>query len=142
MISNRQRLNYVLDTLAESFPDDMILKSCNCGADGGKQPQVATGQMTKRKLIEEALLEALGGASAAGAASGPRTLTAVLDGMSEAELAKLLSHLPVAAIDQQLNDLAVFLSRPTTLDEIITWDKLYFPAASGSGPVGRTQSSS
>jgi hypothetical protein len=141
MISNRQRLNYVLDTLAESFPDDMVSKPCNCGADGGgKKPQRAGGQMTKRKLIEEALLEALGGAAGAASGGGPKTLTVVLDGMSEAELAKLLSHLPVAAIDQQLNDLAVFLSRPTTLDEIITWDKLYFPSA--SGPAGRTQSSS
>lgn len=128
--TNRQRLSYLLDVLAEPFPDTAKKQACNCGAEEtnsvknetenetkneteNKAPQVTF--TTKRDLIEGALLDALGGSMS--------SFQSALDKMSDAQVGTaLLTHVDVDMVDRHLHDLDLFATRPTTLDELKAWD--------------------
>jgi len=121
MITNRHRIDYLLDALAEPFPEKAKKKSCACG----DAQQAATDSFqTRRDLIEGALLEALQLSGADTRKPGDH-LESILDEMSEAELGKLLTCVPLKIVDTHLSDLSLFLDpeRPTTLEEVIEWDK-------------------
>lgn len=130
MITNRQRLDYILDWLAESFPEKAQMKSCACGAKGekteGKEKEKTVTKSdrfpSKRELIEASLLLALKRQGSAGDATV--SLEAALDEMDETEIGQLLKKMPVDLIDRHLSDMALFKNqhRPTTLQEIIDWD--------------------
>jgi hypothetical protein len=130
MITNRQRIEYILDTLAEPFSDESKEIKCDCagGDPGGNQtPTNATPNgitntgvpepivKSKRELIEEAIIDALPEAKQVST-----SMDEVLDNMTEEEIGGLLTHLDVPTIDQELRDLAIFMTpgRLTTLREL------------------------
>jgi len=128
MITNRHRIDYLLDVLAEPFPEKATKKSCACG----KKSSGADDDFlkTKRMLIEEALLEALKLSVQKNSSDlleklEGGDLETVLDEMSEDEIGKLLKFVPLKIIDTHLLDLSLFLDpdRPTTVEEIIEWDR-------------------
>lgn len=134
VITNRQRLDYILDWLAEPFPEKAQLKSCACGASdqAGKKeekkestvPSDPSGRFpSKRELIEEALLTALKTQTST-AEIRAQTLEMALNDMDETEIGQLLKLMPVDLIDRHLSDMSLFRNplRPTSLQEIEDWD--------------------
>ena len=145
-ITNRHRLDYVLDLLAEPFPEKAKLVACACGAKGqggplGELKAQGDSMLSKRDLIEGALLEALGKGTSlgnpdpkpnefcAGRACELRTkplgfLEAELDAMNNDQVGKLLKLTPIPTIDIHLRDMALFLDpeRGTTFNEVKDWD--------------------
>lgn len=125
--TNRQRLGYLIDTLAEPFPLENLKRAgkCACGDQSSARSGDALDQTTtKRDAIEQALLMALVKQRSVSAKADSQ-LTDALDSLSEAQLGQLLKHIPTATVDQHLYDLAVFLQpdRVTTVDEICAWDR-------------------
>lgn len=113
-ITNAQRLQYVLDLLAEPFPAD-AQEACGCGENTVKKRD------SVRDLVERSLYEALPASLVKSAA----TLQAALGKMSDEQVGRLLRHLNTAELDLQLRDLALFLDPArsgTTLAEIKQWD--------------------
>lgn len=146
-ITNRHRINYILDVLAEPFPEKAKYKSCACGA-ASDEKNGATTTLTgsgakvegekmpcKRDLIEQALLEALKmdyydvrtSAAFIQAVRKENDFESFLDRLSDEEIGNLLSKVNIGLIDTHLRDLALFMdpNRPvkTTFSEIKRWDK-------------------
>lgn len=144
-ITNKQRLLYLLDILAEPFPESAKLESCSCGANEQKEvstegvilskestfvPNMEDAKKTlysiegpmlsKRDLIEVALLEAYSPKKKF------KTFDEFLNSLADDQIGKLLLEVDVGKIDQHLIDLSLFMDteRPiqTTVEEIIKWD--------------------
>lgn len=118
-------MDYILDVLAETFPEKAKLVSCACG---GKETALAvTGAdgadslLSKRDLIEKTLFDTYQSTIKETKAS---SFEALLDQLSDNEIRLLLVRMPLETIDLHLRDLALFLSptRLTTLNEIKDWD--------------------
>ena len=141
MITNIQRLEYILDVIAEPFPQNSNGGECGCGDDDAEKKNVAEkkqepptslrsqevplAKQTVRGLVESALTEALPSdwkQEVDGGDGGGEKL-----GLLDIIATKLLKHFDLEAIDSQMRDLALFLdpNRPvnTTLVEIVAWDK-------------------
>ena len=126
-ITNRHRLDYLLDVLAESFPEKAKLVSCACGTKDKGELKTATNSdgeamlLSKRDLVENALLEAF---KLDFPDDKSTTLDEALGKLSDKALGKLLRLVPVDTIDVHLRDLALFLdsNRQTTLGEVKSWD--------------------
>jgi hypothetical protein len=128
-ITNRQRLDYLLDWLAESFPEQAQLKSCNCGSDGTRviaSSGVAAGRFpSKRELIEDSLLQGMQAQNPNWVESSSISFSEALDNLDDTQIGRFLKFVPVDLIDRHLNDLALFMNpqRHTSLQEIKEWDK-------------------
>ena len=130
MINNRQRLNYILDWLAEPFPEEAQLKSCACGTDPSKADVNSVSRddrfPSKRELLEESLLEALKTQSVENqTVIRARTLKDALDALPDSAIGNLLISMPLELVDRHLNDLSLFAdpTRPTDIEEIKQWDQ-------------------
>jgi hypothetical protein len=136
LITNRQRLLYILDTLKESFPESARIETCGCGDKEGPEKKVDKKVTTedvksmlyaiegpmlcKRDLIERMLMEMYG-------AKNVKTFDEFLDTLSDQQIGIVISNFNVDKIDTHLHDLALFLDParaiPTTFEEIKQWDK-------------------
>ena len=103
-ITNRQRVEYILDVLAEQFPTKAKLLSCACGSKAGEKPTLdSSGQVlaavengvlpSKRDLIEGALLDAL---KREGKQLQATSLQKALEGMNDEEIGNLIRFAPVS----------------------------------------------
>lgn len=124
-ITNLQRIQYILDVIAEPFPPGAAKASCGCGDKGGAPSEISkSAKPTVRELVEQALYDALPVDLVKGE---KHQLQEVLQALDEQTLGHLLKHINVAAIDLELRDLALFLDprRPmqTTFEEIRAWDE-------------------
>ena len=119
MISNLQRFEYLLDTIAEPFPEKAKERNCGCDENITETPP----WKTKRDLVEEAVVEAM---PESWKTQG--SLKDILKNKSDAEIAPLLSHVNIDTIDSHLQDLARFSNTgtgpegTTTFSDIVGWD--------------------
>lgn len=128
-ISNKQRFLYILDILAEPFPESAKIEACGCGANGNEEKvenakahlyAIDGPMLSKRDLIEMALLDAFG-------AKNVKNFEEFVDSLNDEQMGLILQHFDINMIDQHLRDLALFLDDhraiKTTFEEIKKWDK-------------------
>lgn len=138
--TNLQRLQYILDLLAEPFPTSAKEASCGCGDTAAvKTNAIPTDSMVAaplvipktmdhqslRKSVRELIEEALAATNIQTAVTG-KHLHEVLLTMSETTLGQFLQRMNTAEIDLQLQDLALFMDpqrTTTTFKEIVEWDR-------------------
>ena len=136
-ITNAQRLNYVLDLIAEPFPDKAKEYQCDCGDEKSKEtntrilpgtlamtneyekPKKEREKKCKRDLVEESILNSFK------VTPLPQNLNDYLTSINDAEIEKLISKIDIAKIDAHLHTIASFMdpTQPTSIKEIVQWDK-------------------
>lgn len=138
MITNKQRLLYLLDILAEPFSESAKNYSCGCGGDNPDNPtekklrseDIGSALMAiegpivcKRDLIDAVLVDAYNMENK----TKYKSLSEVLEQLNDQQVKEMLpKNMDFSKVDRNLEDIALFIdvNRPkkTTFEEIKAWD--------------------
>lgn len=128
-ITNKQRLLYILDIIAEPFPESAKIEACGCGSNDNEDKvenakahlyAIEGPMLSKRDLIERSLMDAFD-------AKNVKSFDEFISKFNDDQIATILQSFDVNLIDRHLRDLALFLDKnravKTTFEEIKEWDR-------------------